>query len=144
MRCKVTNKIIEPFMSFGEMPLANGFLKKEDFSKEFFFNLEVGFSEELSLFQLNEFPNPIKIFNENYPFFSGSSEYMKKHFFNYFNWIKKNYLSDKSNVIEIGSNDGTMLTNFKNEGFNYIGFEPSMSAAKKAKKNNISIVLIFS
>ena len=88
MKCKVTNKIIKPFMTFGKMPLANGFLKKENFSKEFFFNLEVGFSEELSLFQLNEFPNPKKMFNENYPFFSGSSEYMKKHFFRYFNWIK--------------------------------------------------------
>ena len=101
MKCKVTNKTIKPFMSFGKMPLANGFLKKEDFNKEFFFNLEVGFSEELSLFQLNEFPNPKKMFNENYPFFSGSSEYMKKHFFNYFNWIKKNYLNNKSKVIEI-------------------------------------------
>ena len=142
MKCKVTNKTIKPFMSFGKMPLANGFLKKEDFDKEFFFNLEVGFSKELSLFQLNEFPNPTKMFHENYPFFSGSSEHMKKHFFNYFNWITKNYLNGKSNIIEIGSNDGTMLLNFKNEGFDYIGFEPSMSVAKKAKKNNIDYYII--
>ena len=138
MKCKITNKTIKPFMSFGKMPLANGFLRKEDFDKEFFFNLEVGFSEELSLFQLNEFPNPKKMFNENYPFFSGSSEYMKKHFFNYFSWIKKNYLNRKGRVIEIGSNDGTMLQNFKNEGFDYIGFEPSLSVAKKALENNIN------
>ena len=26
MKCKVTNKTIKPFMSFGQMPLANGFL----------------------------------------------------------------------------------------------------------------------
>ena len=70
MNCKITNKIIKPIMSFGKMPLANGFLTKKDFDKEFFFNLEVGFSEELSLFQLNEFPNPSKMFNKNYPFFS--------------------------------------------------------------------------
>ncbi len=31
MKCKVTNHIVKPFMSFGKMPLANGFLKKEDF-----------------------------------------------------------------------------------------------------------------
>ena len=143
MKCKVTNKVIKPFMSFGKMPLANGFLKKEDFNKEFFFDLEIGFSEELSLLQLNEFPNPTKMFNENYPFFSGSSKYMKKHFFNYSNWIKKNYLSSESNIIEIGSNDGTMLLNFKKEGFNYIGFEPSKSAAQKAKKNNINTLVEF-
>ncbi len=143
MRCKVTNKIIKPFMSFGQMPLANGFLKKENFSKEFFFNLEVGFSEEISLFQLNKFPNPKKMFNKNYPFYTGSSEFMKNHFHNYSTWIIKNYLNNNSNIIEIGSNDGTMLLNFKNQGFNYIGFEPSMNVAKKAKKNNINTLVEF-
>ena len=31
MKCKITNREIQPFMSFGKMPIANGFLKKEDF-----------------------------------------------------------------------------------------------------------------
>ena len=31
MKCKITNKVIKPFMSFGKMPIANGFIKKEDF-----------------------------------------------------------------------------------------------------------------
>ena len=41
MKCKITNKILQPFMSFGKMPIANGFLNKKDFSNEFFFNMEV-------------------------------------------------------------------------------------------------------
>ena len=61
MNCKITNEKIEPFMSFGKMPLANGFLKEEDFKSEFFYEMSVGFSKKLSLFQLNEFPNPNKI-----------------------------------------------------------------------------------
>ena len=44
-------------MTFGKMPIANGFLKKKDFNKEFFFEMEVGFSN-LSLFQLNDHPKP--------------------------------------------------------------------------------------
>jgi methylation protein EvaC len=32
-------------MSFGKMPIANGFIKKKDFNKEFFFKMEVGFNE---------------------------------------------------------------------------------------------------
>ena len=52
MECKVSKKEIKPFMSFGKMPLANGFLEKKNFGKEFFFEMEVGFSEKLSLFQL--------------------------------------------------------------------------------------------
>ena len=69
MKCKITKKKIEPFMSFGKMPIANGFINKEDFSNEFFFNMEVGFNEELSLFQLNDHPKPEQMFNKNYPFF---------------------------------------------------------------------------
>ena len=37
MRCKITKRRIFPFMSFGKMPIANGFIKKKDFNKEFFF-----------------------------------------------------------------------------------------------------------
>ena len=35
MKCRVCQNKINTFMSFGKMPIANGFLKKEDFEKEF-------------------------------------------------------------------------------------------------------------
>ena len=92
MKCKVTNKEIKPFMTFGKMPIANGFLKKKDFNKEFFFEMEVGFSKSISLFQLNDHPRPKIMFNKNYPFFTGSSKGMVKHFRDYSKWVKKNIL----------------------------------------------------
>jgi methylation protein EvaC len=142
MKCKVTNKLIKPFMSFGQMPIANGFIKQEDFSKEFFFNMEVGFNEEIFLFQLNEHPKPEKMFNENYPFFTGSSKYMCKHFSKYAEFVKK-YLKTNSKIIEIGSNDGTFLSNFKDMSKNIVGFEPSKNVAKIAKKNRIPTINNF-
>ena len=33
--CKITNKKIKKVIDYGKMPIANGFLKKEDFEKEF-------------------------------------------------------------------------------------------------------------
>ena len=63
MKCKITNNKIKNVISFGKMPLANGFLNKNDFKKEFFYNLETGFSEKLSLFQLNDHPKPKQMFN---------------------------------------------------------------------------------
>ena len=36
-----------------------------------------------------------------------------------------------------------MLINFKNEGFDYVGFEPSVNVANKAKKNNINTLVEF-
>lgn len=69
MKCKILGTPLTPFMSFGKMPIANGFLKKKDFKKEFFFDLGVSFSEKCSLFQLTDHPTPNQLFNSNYPFF---------------------------------------------------------------------------
>ena len=143
MRCKITKRLIFPFMSFGKMPIANGFIKKKDFNKEFFFKMEVGFNEELSLFQLNDHPKPEKMFNQNYPFFTGSSEYMKVHFKNYANFVKKNFLKSNSKIIEIGTNDGTFLKNFNKDKIKMMGFEPSVNVAQEAKKNGIPVVTDF-
>jgi len=143
MKCKITNKQIEPFMSFGKMPIANGFLHKDKFNKEFFFEMEVGFSPDLSLFQLNDHPKPKMMFNENYPFFTGSSQQMKIHFNNYANWAKKYHPSKIKNVVEIGSNDGTFLKNFNTGDYNILGFEPSSNVAERALKDGINTVSKF-
>jgi len=143
MKCKITNEQIKPFMSFGKMPAANGFLEKKDFKSEFFYNMEVGFSEKISLFQLNKFSNPKIIHNEKYPFYTSSSEYMKTHFKKYADWLLKKYLKSNSKLIEIGSNDGTFLKNFLKTNIDYLGFEPSSNVAKQAINNNIKTVNAF-
>ena len=143
MNCKITGDEITPFMSFGKMPLANGFIKKDNFEKEFFYEMEVGFSKKLSLFQLNDFPSPKQMFNKEYPFYTGSSSYMKTHFRNYADWLKKNYLESNSKLIEIGSNDGTFLKNFSNSNVNFLGIEPSENVANEAIKSGINTKNVF-
>ena len=107
-------------MSFGKMPIANGFIEKKYFSKEYFFDMQIGFSKKISLFQLNNHPIPDQMFNKNYPFFTGSSKEMINHFKKYAGWIKSNFGKNLKNLIEIGSNDGTFLSNFKNTNINII------------------------
>ena len=143
MKCKITDEQIKPFMSFGKMPAANGFLEKKDFKSEFFYNMEVGFSEKISLFQLNKFSNPKIIHNEKYPFYTSSSEYMKTHFKKFADWSLKKYLKSNSKLIEIGSNDGTFLNNFLKTNIDFLGFEPSSNVAKQAMNNNIKTVNVF-
>tara|TARA_B100000315_G_scaffold255114_1_gene297676 strand:- start:2758 stop:3954 length:1197 start_codon:yes stop_codon:yes gene_type:complete len=143
MICKITKDKIKPFMSFGKMPIANGFIDKKNFKKEFFFNLEVGFSKKLSLFQINDHPKPKQIFNSNYPFFTGSSKGMINHFRLYAEWIKKNYGKNLKYLIEIGSNDGTFLENFKKNNIEIIGFEPSKNVSIISKKKGIKTINKF-
>ena len=143
MICKITQKKIKPFMSFGKMPIANGFISKRNFNKEFFFKMEVGFSNKVSLFQLNEHPKPHQMFNKNYPFFTSSSKGMIDHFNKYSKWIKNNYKKNLKNLIEIGSNDGTFLKNFDKKKINLIGFEPSKNVAEISKKMGIRTINKF-
>ena len=143
MICKITGKKIKPFMSFGKMPIANGFLRKKDFKKEFTFKMEVGFSKKISLFQLNDHPKPKKMFNNNYPFFTSSSKYMVNHFKKFSKWIKKNYFENNINVVEIGSNDGSFLKNFKSKKNNILGIEPSKNVAHLATKRGVKTINKF-
>ena len=143
MKCKITGDKLSPFMSFGKMPSANGFLDKKDFENEFFYEMEVGFSKKISLLQLNEFSNPVKVHNERYPFYTSSSINMRKHFNHFAQWLKEKYLQKGSKLIEVGSNDGTLLENFKNTGINAIGFEPSKTIAQLANKKNIKTLNKF-
>jgi methylation protein EvaC len=135
MFCKVCNSKIKPFLSFGKMPMANGFLAKKDFKREFFYKLEVGFCKKDYLFQVNDHPKSPNIFNNHYPFYTNKSKLMTKHFKNYFKWSKK-FLNRKSKIIEIGSNDGTFLRNFKTSGYEHLGIEPSKNVANYSKKIN--------
>ena len=134
MKCRITN-------SKGKMPIANGFLKKKSFKKEYFFPLKVGFSEKISLVQLMKNPNPKKMFNKHYPFYTSSSKFMIRHFKKFSDWTKRNFLKKKSKILEVGSNDGTFLKNFsKNIS---VGYEPSKSVHKAAIANNIKSVNKF-
>ena len=141
MKCRVTKKPCKVILNFGKMPLGNGFVNKKDFFKEETFNLKVGFNKSLSLFQIAENPNPKRIFNENYPFFTSKSKLMIYHFKKFSDWIKKNYISKNSNILEIGSNDGIFLKNFKN--FSHIGFEPSKNVHLVSKKKGLNSVNKF-
>ena len=125
------------------MPIANGFIEKENFNKEFYFDMEIGFSDELSLLQLNDHPKPENMFNENYPFFTSSSESMKIHFKTYADYVIKNFLNEGSKLIEIGSNDGTLLKNFIEKNIECLGFEPSKNVADKAKADGVKTINDF-
>ena len=141
MKCRVTKKKCKVFLDFGKMPLGNGFVTKKNFSKEEIFNLKVGFNNQLSLFQIAENPSPKKIFNNNYPFFTSKSKLMINHFKKFSDWIKKKYLKKNANILEIGSNDGVFLNNFKN--YNHVGFEPSKNVHLVAKKKGLNSINKF-
>ena len=143
-KCLICSNPIEPFMSFGMMPLANGFLVPNEFTDEYFFELSVGSCPRCGMFQLMEQPNREMMFNEHYPFFSGSSKGMAVHFQEFAEHVKKDYLfSNDPFVVEIGSNDGIMLRHFADADIRHLGIEPSFNVAQVAIDSGINTISTF-
>jgi methylation protein EvaC len=143
-KCLICNEEIYPFMSFGKTPLANGFLRQDQFADEYFFELKTASCPHCGMFQLIEQPNREKMFNENYPFFSGTSTGMAFHFKEFADHVKRAYLSSRNPfVVEIGSNDGIMLRHFASNGIRHLGIEPSSNVAKVAISSGINTICRF-
>ena len=122
----MSSKMKKEFLDLGKHPIANAFLKKEDFDDEFLFDLKVVFDTESKLVSIKEFVEPEKIFNENYPYTTSNSFPMVKHFKETAEMLMKEF--NPLTVMEIGSNDGVFLKNWSNDYT--IGVEPCGNFAK--------------
>jgi methylation protein EvaC len=143
-KCLVCDNSIQEAISFGKMPIANGFLRKDQFSSEYFFELRVGFCSKCKTVQLLEQPKREQMFNENYAFFSSTSRLMAVHFKEFAESILKDYAqSNNPFIVEMGSNDGIMLQNFKDKGIAHLGLEPSANVAKVAQDKGINTLCAF-
>ena len=142
--CLICGSPFETFMSFGQMPIANGFLTPDQFADEYLFELRVGYCPQCSMVQLAEQPDRERMFNENYAFFSSTSARMAAHFKHFADSVRRNYLTSPDPfVVEIGSNDGIMLQHFAGAGLRHLGIEPSANVGDVAIKKGIRTVCQF-
>ena len=131
-------------MSFGRMPIANGFLSAAQFANEYFFELQVAFCPDCGMVQLAEQVEPEKMFHENYAFFSSTSYRMATHFKQLADFLMEGYMKAPNPfVVEIGSNDGIMLQHFAKSGIRHLGIEPSGNVAQIAINKGIQTVCKF-
>lgn len=143
-KCLVCGSPIEPFMSFGRMPIANGFLSPDQFADEYFFDLQVGFCPQCTMVQLTEQVDREKMFHDEYAFFSSTSSRMATHFQEFAAEVMQRYLkSPDPFVVEIGSNDGIMLQNFAQAGVRHLGIEPSANVGQVARDKGIETICQF-
>lgn len=143
-QCLICRQEFSPFISFGRMPIANGFLTPEQFADEYFFELKVGFCPKCKMVQLAELVDREKMFHENYAFFSSTSVRMAQHFEKFAETVQKEHLKDQDPfVVEIGSNDGILLQHFAARKIRHLGIEPSANVAKVAQSRGINCISEF-
>lgn len=137
--CRVSGTPLTKVLDFGMQPLGNGFLESKDFKDEYFFPMEIGYSEVSMMFQLIEQPAPEKMFHDHYAFYSSTSSFMGQHFKQFANQvIQSGYLTKEDPfVVELGCNDGIMLKNFAGQDIRHLGIEPSLNVAQEANKHGV-------
>ena len=142
--CRICDTPYEQFISFGDMPIANGFLRPEDFDQEYYFEMKVGFCTHCSMVQLLQQPERERMFHEDYAFFSSLSKGQTIHFKKFADKLTREYLTaDDPFAVEIGSNDGIMLQNLASAGIRHLGIEPSENVAAVAREKGINTVSSF-
>ena len=113
------------FLNLGLQPLANQYLQKfKDKQKKY--HLKVFFNNKNKLVSISKRISSKKMFNNKYPYKSSMSKTMKDSFKKLSNEINKRF---KPNLLlEIGSNDGALMKNFKKNVI--IGVEPCSNLSK--------------
>jgi 2-polyprenyl-3-methyl-5-hydroxy-6-metoxy-1,4-benzoquinol methylase len=137
--CRVSGTPLTKILDFGMQPLGNGFLEAKNFKDEYFFPMEIGYSEVSMMFQLIEQPAPEKMFHDHYAFYSSTSNFMAQHFKQFAQQVlQSGYLAkDDPFVVELGCNDGIMLKNFAAQSIRHLGIEPSLNVAQEANKQGV-------
>ena len=141
--CRICQSDIEPFIDFGRMPLANGFLTPDQFADEYYFDLSAAYCPRCTLVQLVGQPQRERMFNDRYPFFSATSARMDAHFAGLARDVIAQLPGADAFVVEIGSNDGTLLRHAAQAGIRHLGIEPSASVASAAAARGVRTVCKF-
>ena len=142
--CRISNsKNINNIINFGEQPLANSFKeKKDDIDKKF--PLSISYCHDSSLVQLNETVKKEILFDK-YLWTTGTSLTTKSYIKSFIkNVIRNTNINKNDFILEIASNDGTLLKTFVKKGYNNIlGVDPAKNLAKKANDNGVKTLSNF-
>lgn len=133
------------FVDLGAAPPSNAYLKPEDLSgPETWYPLRVLVCEECWLVQTEDFAAADELFSPEYAYFSGVSSSWIAHTERYAEaMIARFGLGSDSRVVEVASNDGSLLEHFKDRGVPCLGIEPTASTAAAAWDRGIEAVEEF-
>lgn len=131
------------FLDLGEQPLANALLDREALEKpEPRYPLRVFFCENCNLAGLREIIRPEVLFRD-YVYFTSAMPRVPEHFRKYAEEAVRRFtVSPDDLVLEIGSNDGILLSAIKDR-VRVLGVDPALNIAKVANECGVPTIAEF-
>lgn len=138
MTCRACYAAVDNIIDLGAVPLANDFDAKAGKHP-----LRFGICSICGLLQIQDDVPPEQLFCE-YPWVAGTSNTMQQYAKSFASFVAANRDEDNPYpfVVEIASNDGTLLEAFVSLGIHAIGIDPS-SAADIANERGLRTVRKF-
>lgn len=143
-KCRISgDKNLISVLSLGDQYLTGVFPsnKEENITKG---PLELVWSPESQLLQLNHSYDLGEMYGENYGYRSGLNQSMIGHLTNKINHLEKKIeLNSGDCVIDIGSNDATSLKAYKTKGIKRIGVDPTGEKFRQYYTDEIELIPEF-
>jgi SAM-dependent methyltransferase len=144
-KCRLCeNKDLEIVVPLEPTPVAEKYLTKEQLNqKEIICPLDLYMCKVCGHVQLLDIIDP-KFLYSDYTYSSGNSIGLVNHFSEYADNIIQKYNPKKDSlVVDVGSNDGTLLSFFKKNGLKVLGVDPAKEIAEKATLEGIETLPEF-
>lgn len=132
------------YLDLGRTPLANSYLKEEELLQpEFKEELAIQLCTECGLSQLTRVVNPDMMF-KNYLYVSSTTQTFRDHC----SEMAKTTIETTSAhphdlVLDIASNDGCLLSKFRDVGMNVLGVDPAENLAVEANTKGIRTICAY-
>jgi len=128
------------FLDYGNVPLAGGFLTKEQLEEEKLYPLDIAVCLECSLVQIINVVSPEVLFTD-YRYLSSVTQTLSQHFREYAEVLRRDVLpKDSSFVVEIGCNDGVLLKPLQEMGVKALGIDPASNVVEVARQRGLEII----
>jgi hypothetical protein len=145
-KCQISGSSnLVPIMFFGYLPPVNRLIPiGERPSEESAFPAELLFCPDSGLVQLGLVVNPEILFPPEYPYTSSTTKQLRDNFAELYKEVSSIiHLTSESLIVDIGSNDGNLLSNFKNN-HRVLGVTPEDIGQKAIEKDIPTIIDYFS
>lgn len=125
-------------------PPANAFVPASELDKaQERFPLDVFFCDDCGHVQILDVVDP-RILFEHYVYVSGTSPVFVKHFEDYAAFVMESFKPVSGGlVLDIGSNDGTLLSFFQRAGMRVLGIDPAQEISAEATARGIPTICGF-
>ena len=130
--------------SLAPTPLANAFVKEDKLGcEQERYPLDIWFCNGCGHLQLLDIVDPAVLY-EHYVYVSGTSPVFVNHFKDYADYVVDTFQPEPGGlVVDIGSNDGTLLRFFKDRGRRVLGIDPAQEISEKTRTSGVPVIVDF-